>query len=103
MNDQWPSLNFREWKETYATLHMLTQIVGKIRLAQTPWVNHSWHATLYVTSRGMTTSPIPYGTKTFQIDFDFIDHRLMIQTSDGAVQIIALRPASVSDFYRDVM
>lgn len=99
----WPALPLEEWKDTYATLHMWTQIVGKIRLAQTPWVNHSWHTTLYVTSRGMTTSPIPYGTRTFQIDLDFIDHRLIIQTSDGAVRTIALRPISVADFYGEVM
>jgi len=99
----WPALPLEDWKDTYATLHMWTQIVGKIRLAQTPWVNHSWHTTLYVTSRGMTTSPIPYGTRTFQIDFDFLDHRLMIQTSDGAVRMIALRPISVADFYGEVM
>src|SRR5574341_547852 len=99
----WPALALEEWKDTYATLHMWTQIVGKIRLAQTPWVNHSWHVTLYVTSRGMTTSPIPYGMRTFQIDFDFIDHRLIIQTSDGAVRTVALRPISVADFYGEVM
>lgn len=99
----WPALPLEEWKDTYSTLHMWTQVVGKIRLAQTPWVNHSWHVTLYVTSRGMTTSTIPYGTRTFQIDFDFIDHRLVIQTSDGAVRTIALRPASVADFYDEVM
>ncbi len=99
----WPALPLEEWKETYATLHMWTQIVGKIRLAQTLWVNHSWHTTLYVTSRGMTTSPIPYGMRTFQIDFDFIDHRLVILTSDGAVRTIALRPVSVADFYGEVM
>ncbi len=99
----WPALPLEEWKETYATLHMWTQIVGKIRFAQTPWVNHSWHVTLYVTSRGMTTSPIPYGMRTFQIDFDFIGHRLVIQTSDGAVRTFVLRPIFVADFYGEVM
>ncbi len=99
----WPALPLEEWKDTYSTLHMWTQVVGKIRLAQTPWVNHSWHVTLYVTSRGMTTSTIPYGTRTFQIGFDFIDHRLVIQTSDGAVRTIALRPTPVADFYDEVM
>ena len=88
----WPVLPLEGWKDTYATLHMWTQIVGKIRLAQTPWVNHSWHVT-----------PIPYGMRTFQIDFDFIDYRLIIQTSDGAVQTIVLRPISVADFYGEVM
>src|SRR6266852_2892551 len=102
MTNPWPPLPFEAWKDTCATLHMWTQIVGKIRLAQTPWVNHSWHVTLYVTSRGMTTSPIPYGTRTFQIDFDFLDHRLVIETSDGAVRMIALRPTSVAHFYGEV-
>lgn len=100
---QWPSLAFEAWKDTYATLHMWTQIVGKIRLVQTPWVNHSWHVTLYVTSRGLTTSPIPHGARTFQIDFDFIDHRLLIQTSDGAIKTVALQPRSVADFYEELL
>ena len=69
----WPALPFDEWKETRATLHMLSQIVGKIRLVQTPWLNHSWHATFYLTARGITTSPIPYGPRVFQLDFDFIE------------------------------
>ncbi len=101
--DPWPTLPLKEWKDTYATLHMWTQIVGKIRLAQTPWVNHSWHVTLYVTSRGLTTSPIPYGQKTFEIDFDFVDHKLVIETSDGNVRLIDLRPRTVADFYAEVM
>ena len=100
--DQWPSLPFQEWKDTYATLHMWTQIVGKIKLVQSPWINHSWHATLYVTSRGLTTSPIPYGTRTFQIDFDFIDHRLLIQASDGGLKTMSLVPRSVADFYQEL-
>ncbi len=99
----WPSLPLEEWKDTYATLHMWTQIVGKIRFALSPWVNHSWHVTLYVTSRGLTTSPIPYSEKTFQIDFDFIEHRLMIETSGGDVRSIELRPRPVADFYSEVM
>ncbi len=81
---------------------MLTQIVGKIRLAQTPWVNHSWHTTLYVTSRGLTTSPIPYGSRTFQIDFDFIDHKLLIETSDGGVKTMALSSRPVADYYEEL-
>ena len=72
----WPELPTAAWRETYATLHLWTQIVGKIRLARAPWLNHSWHVALYVTARGLTTSPIPDGTRTFQIDFDFIDHDL---------------------------
>jgi hypothetical protein len=101
-SEAWPSLPLDEWKDTYATLHMWTQIVGKIRFALTPWVNHSWHVTLYVTSRGLTTSPIPYGERTFQIDFDFIDHRLVIETSGGDVLFIELRPRTVADFYAEV-
>src|SRR6266852_2005074 len=99
----WPPLPFAEWKETAATLHMWTQIVGKIRLTQTPWINHSWHVTLYVTSRGLTTSPIPHGLSMFEIMFDFIDHRLHIEKSDGARQTIELKPRSVAEFYRIVM
>src|ERR1700754_2439439 len=76
----WPALPFSKWKDTAKTLHMWTQIVGKIRLALTPWINHSWHVTLYVTARGLTTSPIPYGNRTFQIDFDFIGHEVKIQS-----------------------
>ena len=98
----WPGLPYDEWKDSYATLHMWTQIVGKIRLALTPWINHSWHATLYVTARGLTTSPIPYGPRTFQIDFDFIDHRLLIQTGDGEKRSMPLAPRSVADFHREL-
>lgn len=82
---------------------MWTQIVGKIRLTQTPWVNHSWHVTLYVTPRGLTTSPIPYGTRVFQIDFDFIEHQLLLQSSDGRTRRLPLKPCSVANFYREVM
>lgn len=78
----WPSLDYEAWSQTCATLHMWTQIVGKIRLAQTPWTNPSWHVPLHVTARGLTTSPIPSGVRTFQIDFDFIEHLLLIETSD---------------------
>src|SRR5213080_3467907 len=79
-NDVWPSLPFSEWKETCATLHMWTQIVGKVRLALSPWTNHSWHVTLYLTARGLTTSPIYVGSRALQIDFDFVEHALRIQT-----------------------
>lgn len=99
----WPALPLKDWQDTYATLHMWTQIVGKIRLAQTPLVNHWWNTTLYLTSRGLTTSPVPYGTRTFQMDFDFIDHRLLVNTSDGLTKTLALAPRSVADFYGDVM
>ncbi len=96
----WPSLPLDAWAPTYATLHLWTQIVGKIRLAQAPWMNHSWHVTLYVTARGLTTSPMPYGSGAFQIDFDFIRHELMILTSGGATGAVALQPQSVAAFYR---
>jgi Family of unknown function (DUF5996) len=100
---QWPSLPLEAWRETYATLHLWTQIVGKIRLAQSPWVNHSWHVTLYVTARGLTTSPIPYGSRAFQIDFDFLDHQLTLQSSDGSSARLVLEPQSVARFYTRLM
>ena len=99
----WPSLPLDAWNDTYATLHLWTQIVGKVRLALSPWINHSWHVTLYVTARGLSTSPIPYGVRTFQIDFDFIAHQLTVQSSDGGVATLALRPQSVASFYRSLM
>jgi len=80
-----PSLPYDSWKDTLATLHMWTQIVGKIRLALTPLVNHWWNVTLYVTARGLTTSPMPYGDRTLEIAFDFIEHNLLIETSDGRI------------------
>jgi hypothetical protein len=103
LTEVWPSLPLEEWKDTYATLHMWTQIVGKIRLMQSPPVNHWWQVPLYVTARGLTTSPIPYETRSFQIDFDFIDHQLLINTSDGAAKTLPLEPRSVADFYRELM
>lgn len=99
----WPELPLEAWQDTYDTLHMWTQIVGKIRLAQAPMINHWWQVTLSVTCRGLTTAPMPYGTGTFQIDFDFLDHKLLITTSEGAVRSLALAPRSVADFYREVM
>src|SRR5437773_4094086 len=99
----WPELNYADWKETCATLHMWTQIVGKIRLTLTPWTNHSWHVTLYVTSRGLTTSPIPHSVSTFEIQFDFINHQLLVDKSDGARRKLELKPQSVADFYRTLM
>ena len=102
-HDRWPSLPLEAWADTFATLQLWTQIVGKIRLAQSPWVNHSWHVTLYVTSRGLTTSPIPHGTRTFQIDFDFVAHQLLVQASDGGIGGIALEPQSVATFYSRLM
>jgi Family of unknown function (DUF5996) len=99
----WPELPTAAWRETYATLHLWTQIVGKIRLVRSPWLNHSWHVALYVTARGLTTSPIPDGVRTFQIDFDLIDHHLRISTSDGATRQFALAGQSVASFYTAVM
>jgi Family of unknown function (DUF5996) len=99
----WPALPFQEWAETAVTLHMWTQIVGKVRLVLTPWVNHSWHVTFYLTACGLTTSPIPHGLYTFEIDFDFIDHELRLKKSDGQGRVIKLRPQSVADFYLQVM
>jgi len=101
--DTWPSLPLESWSDTCATLHMWTQIVGKIRLVQSPWLNHSWHVTLYVTSRGLTTSPMPHGTRTFEIDFDFLDHQLVIRASDGGLGTVPLEPRSVAAFYRQLM
>ena len=98
--EAWPTLPLEAWSDTCATLHMWTQIVGKIRLKQSPWINHSWHVTLYVTTRGLTTSPIPYGNRTFQIDFDFIGHEVKIQSSEGGVAGFSLQPQSVAAFYR---
>ena len=99
----WPSLPLDAWQDTYATLHRWAQIVGKVRLARLPWINHSWHVTLYVTARGLTTGPMPDGTRSFQIDFDFVDHQLPVRTSDGKVRSLELRPRSVADFYGELM
>ena len=101
--EAWPSLPFANWRDTRATLHLWTQVVGKIRLAQAPLINHWWQVPLYVTARGLTTSPMPHGTRTFQIDFDFIDHRLIIAAGDGATASLALEPRSVADFHRQLM
>jgi hypothetical protein len=99
----WPSLDYPAWRETCATLQLWTQIAGKIRLALGPWINHSWGVTLYVTSRGLTTSLIPYGTRAFEIEFDFIRHQLCISTAEGDERSIRLQPQSVASFYREVM
>jgi hypothetical protein len=101
--DVWPELPYQAWKETCLTLQLWTQIVGKIRLKQTPWLNHSWHVVLYLSSRGLTTSPIPFGDRSFQLDFDFLDHALWLSTSDGGRGRVALYPRSVADFYADLM
>ncbi len=95
----WPELPLAQWQDTYATLHRWTQIVGKTRMALAPMQNHYWHVTLYVTARGLGTSPIPAGGRTFEVDFDFIDHRLLVSTSDGRVEAMPLQPQSVKTFY----
>jgi hypothetical protein len=102
-HDAWPDLPYEHWKETYATLHLWTQIVGKIRLARTPWVNHSWHVPLYVTARGLTTSAIPYDERVFELAFDFVDHALVLQVSDGTEQRVPLHSRTVADFYASVI
>lgn len=99
----WPPLPLAEWQDTYQTLHMCAQIIGKIRLAHAPMSNHWWQTAFYLTTRGLTTSPMPYGARTFQIDFDFIDDEVVIHTNDGAVTGIALSPRPVADFYQNVM
>ena len=101
--EAWPPLPLEPWADTSATLHMWAQIVGKIRLRESAPINHGWHSTLYLTSRGLTTSPIPHGLETFQIDFDFIDHVLVVTASDGGVARVALEPKTVAAFYRQVM
>jgi hypothetical protein len=103
VREAWPDLPYAAWRDTCETLRRWTQIVGKIRLAKTPWLNHSWHVALYVTARGLTTSPIPDGARSFQIDFDFIDHVLRIAASDGAQRQLPLVAQSVAAFYAAVM
>jgi len=99
----WPSLKVDDWAPTRDTLHMWTQIVGKIRMAHQPSVNHWWHVPLYVSARGLTTSTVPYGTGAFDIEFDLHDHQLVIRTSDGASGRVALEPKSVAAFYAETM
>ncbi len=99
----WPALPLASWRETCATLHMWMQIVGKVRLALTPLVNHWWNVPLYVTARGLTTSMIPHGTRAFELRFDFVTHRLVLETSDGLERVVLLRPQTVADFYRACM
>jgi hypothetical protein len=101
--NSWPALPLEEWEETRATLHMWSQIVGKIRLAQTPLVNHWWNVPLYISARGLTTTAMPFGETTFEMDFDFLDHDLVIRCSDGAERRVKLEPKSVARFYRETM
>ncbi len=99
----WPALSLASWQDTYSTLHMWTQIVGKVRLRLTPLVNHWWNVPLYVSARGLTTSRIPYGERSFEIWFDFQRHQLGLETNDGALETLKLRPCSVADFYQEFM
>ena len=99
----WPTLELDSWKETYATLHMWTQIVGKVRLRLTPVVNHWWNVPLYVTAQGLTTSRIPYGDRAFELWFDFIQHQLVLETTEGLRKTLALEPRSVAEFYNEFM
>jgi len=102
----WPELRYESWRETAATLHLWTQIVGKVRLSLTPWVNHGWQVTLYVSARGLTTSPIPFAGELLELEFDFLRHRWLARTSRGEERGFALEPQTVADFYarvRDVL
>lgn len=101
--ETWPPIPLDEWQDTCATFHMWTQIVGKIRLRSAPWTNHSWHTTLYVTSRGLTTAAMPHREASFQLDFDLVDHQLLVQKSDGAVFRMQLESQDVAGFYADLM
>ena len=99
----WPDLPYSTWRETAATLQLWAQIVGKIRLALTPWVNHGWQVPLYATARGLGTSPIPIGNEIFEIEFDFVGHRLLVRTSRGDERALRLEPQTVADFYHAVI
>ena len=103
MSTDWPALPLAEWNDTYATLHLWTQVVGKVALAQAPPLNHSWGVALHLTPRGLTTPLLPYGERSFTIEFDFIDHQLIARTTDGDLGTVALSPQTVAAFYRQVM
>ena len=102
-HDAWPPLPYDAWKDTYATLHMWTQVVGKVALAQGPPLNHSWGSALQVTPRGLSTRTLPHGDRLFTVQFDFVDHVLAIVPSDGPARTLPLVPRTVADFHRDVM
>ena len=101
-SDRWPELPLTAWRDTRDTLHLWTQIVGKVRLALAPWLNHSWHVALYVTARGLTTSPMPCRGGSLEIEFDFVDHVLWVRLSDGRFRQLMLRPMMVAEFYADL-
>ncbi len=101
--ERWPGLSWEKWGETFTTLQLWTQIVGKIRLALTPWTNHSWHVTLHLTARGLGTPPLYLGDRAFELEFDFVAHELVLRISDGTVERAPLETCSVADFYRKLM
>jgi hypothetical protein len=101
-SDRWPELPLAAWRDTRDTLHLWTQVVGKIRLALAPWLNHSWHVALYVTARGLATSPMPWRGGSLEIEFDFVDHVLWVRLSDGRFRQLMLRPMMVAEFYADL-
>ena len=101
--ERWPALPLEAWKDTYATLHMWTQIVGKVALARAAPMNHCWGIALHVTGRGLTTGVLPHDARSFTLEFDFVDHQLVIDTSDGVRRLLPLGPRSVADFYRELM
>ncbi len=102
-DERWPALPYEEWKDTYETIHLWTQVVGKIALAQSPPLNHSWGIAMQVTPRGLMTRTLPHGRRTFTIEFDFLEHQLVIRVSDGLVRAMPLTPHTVADFYRDTL
>jgi hypothetical protein len=102
-DDRWPELRHETWKDTYATLHMWTQVVGKVALVQAPPINHSWAVALYITPRGLSTRTLPHGPRSFTIEFDFIDHQIIVRASDGTTRALALAAQSVAEFYRSMM
>jgi len=103
LSETWPELALKDWKPTYHNLHMWTQIVGKVRLELSPKTNHWWNVPLYIDARGLTTSPIPYGKDVFEIRFDFVDHKLIVDRCDGRRRVLALEPRTVADFYSEFM
>src|SRR5688572_4293637 len=101
MSDAWPQLDLESWQDTYAALHLRAQMLGKTRLALAPIENHGWHSALYMTARGLTTSPMPYEGRTVELELDLFAHDLVMRTSDGLVRAIPLRPQPIAEFYRE--
>lgn len=103
LTEAWPELPYTDWQDTCTTLHLWSQIIGKVRLVQTPWINHSWHVPFYLSARGLTTSPISHGDRLFECEFDFLGHRLWIRTAEGPSSSVVLEPKSVAEFYNQVL